>query len=144
MYQYHRYSPPIDGNIDKTGVAINDEVSAAGVAGQALGFSPSETRLAQEGKSAIYRADGAIRTRRENLVRQFALASMAQDADGTVDARKDIARFNEKNPKDRITHSQLVASIRARKRRIEQSKQGVYLPSKRQDAMEAGRFAVVD
>lgn len=138
------YRYETQGNIDKTGVAINDEVGAAGVVGQALGFSPSETRLAQEGKSAIYSADRAIQDRRTSLVRQFSLASMATDAEGVQDARKDIARFNEKNPKARITQSQLVSSIRARQRRINEAKQGVYLPSKRQDAMEAGRFALME
>ena len=133
-----------EGNIDKTGVAINDEVSAAGVAGQALGFPPSETRLAQEGKSAIYSADRAIQERRSSLTRQFALAAMAKDQEGMADARKDIERFNEKNPKARITPVNLMQSVHARRKRIEQSEQGVYLPKKRQDAIDAGRFAVVD
>jgi len=133
-----------EGNIDKTGVSINDEVGMAGVAGQALGFSPSETRLAQEGKSAIYSADKAIQVRKSNLVRQFALASMASDSEGMADTRKDIVRFNQKNPKARITQSNLVASVKARRRRINQAKMGVYLPSKRQDALEAGRFAEVE
>lgn len=138
----YRYAS--EGNIDKTGVAINDEVSAAGVLGQALGLSPSETRLAQEGKSAIYSADKAVQGRRSDLVRHFAMASLAQDAEGVRDARKAIARFNERNASSKITQSQMVASVKARRRRIEQSKQGVYLPSKRQEAMEAGRFAVVE
>ncbi len=42
-----------EGNIDKTGVALNDEVGLAGVVGQALGLAPSETRLAQEGIGAL-------------------------------------------------------------------------------------------
>jgi hypothetical protein len=131
----------MDGNIDKTGVAINEEVSTAGIVGQALGLAPSETRLAQEGKSAIYSADRRIQERRTSLVREFAMATMATDEEGKMDARKAIAKFNEKNPSARITHSQLVASIKARQRRINEAKQGVYLPSKRQEAMEAGRFA---
>jgi len=133
-----------EGNIDKSGVAINDEIGAAGVAGQALGFSPSEARLAQEGKSAIYSADRAIQARRSSLTRQFALAAMAKDQEGMADARKDIARFNEKNPKARITPVNLMQSVRARRKRIEQAEQGVYLPKKRQDAIDAGRFAVAD
>ncbi|MCC6199615.1 MAG: PLxRFG domain-containing protein [Moraxellaceae bacterium] len=133
-----------EGNIDKSGVAINDEIGAAGVAGQALGFSPSEARLAQEGKSAIYSADRAIQARRSSLTRQFALAAMAKDQDGMTDARKDIARFNEKNPKARITPINLMQSVRARRKRIEQAEQGVYLPKKRQDAIEAGRFALAE
>lgn len=137
-----RYST--EGNVDKSGVAINDEVSTAGVWGQALGFSPSETRLAQEGKSAIYSADKAIQTRRSNLVRQFSLASMAKDVEGQADARKAIVGFNKKNPKAAISQTNLVSSIKARQKRINQARMGVYLPGKRQDAMEAGRFAEVE
>lgn len=133
-----------EGNVDKTGIVLNDEVGAAGIAGQFLGFSPSETRLAQEGKSAIYAADRAIQTRRSDLVRQFALAVMAEDDKGKVEARASIARFNEKNPRARITPIQLIQSIRARRKRIADAQQGVYLPRKRQGAMEAGRFAMTD
>lgn len=133
-----------EGNIDKTGVPINDEVSAAGIAGQALGLSPSETRLAQEGKSAIYSADRAVQARRSDLMRAYAMAAIDSDAEGMAETREKITRFNEKNPTSRIMPLHLVASVRARRKRIEESKQGVYLPKKRQDAMEAGRFAVVD
>jgi hypothetical protein len=133
-----------EGNIDKSGVAINDEVGLAGLAGQFLGFSPSEARLAQEGKSAIIGADRAIQARRSTLVRQYALAALAGDEEGKDDARKDIARFNEKNPQTRILPRQLLQSVMNRRKRIEQAEQGVYLPRKRQGAMDAGRFAVTE
>ena len=133
-----------EGNIDKTGVPINDEVSAAGIAGQALGLSPSETRLAQEGKSAIYSADRAVQARRSDLMRAYSMASIDSDIEGMAETREKITRFNEKNPTSRIMPMHLMASVRARKKRIEESKQGVYLPKKRQDAMEVGRFAVMD
>ena len=133
-----------EGNVDKTGVVLNDEVSLAGVAGQALGLSPSETRLAQEGKSAIYAADRAIQERRSTLMRQYALASMNGDAEGVEDSKKEIAQFNQKNPKTRINPIQLAASIRARRKRIDDAKNGVYLPKNRQDALDVGRFAMVD
>ena len=76
-----------EGNIDKTGVAINDQVSAAGVAGQALGFSASETRNAQEGRSAIYQADKAVMARRTHLLRQFGTVTTAGDEEGRAGAR---------------------------------------------------------
>lgn len=133
-----------EGNIDKTGIALNDEVGSLGVAGQVLGFAPSETRLAQEGKSAIYRADKAIQARRADLVRQYAMAAMVQDEDGKADARKDIARFNEKNPQSRITPTNLLRSVMSRRKRIAEAENGVYLPKKRRDAMDAGRFAEVE
>lgn len=132
-----------EGNIDKTGIAINDEISPAGVVGQALGFSPSEARLAQEGKSAVYQADARIRQRRTDLMRQFAAAAMAGDEEGKADVRQDIARFNEKNPKQRILPMQLIQSVKAREKRIREAEGGVYLPKNRREALDAGRFAEV-
>jgi hypothetical protein len=130
-----------EGAVDKSGVVIKDEVSLSGVLGQASGFAPSEVRLATEGKSAIYQHDKARMDRRKTLVAQFAQARMADDADGMAEVRKDIERFNSKNPTRRITPLNLAQSIRARQRRIDGAEQGVYLPKNRRDAMEAGRFA---
>jgi len=134
-----------EGNIDKTGIPINDEIGAAGVAGQALGFSPSEARLAQEGKSAVYQADARIRRqRRAELLRQFAAAAMVGDEEGKGEVRSDIARFNEKNPKQRILPLQLMQSVRMREKRIREASEGVYLPKNRRDVLEAGQFAVAE
>ena len=78
------------------------------------------------------------------LVEQFAMAAMAGDEEGKAAAREDIAKFNEKNPNRRIQAMQLAQSVHQREKRIREAKEGVYLPSKRRDAMEAGRFAVQD
>ena len=133
-----------EGAQDKSGISILDEVGAAGVVGQIIGLSPSNVRNAQEGKSAIVAHDRVLQARRSSLVEQFAMAAMAGDEDGKVDARESIARFNEKNPDRRILPMQLAQSVRMRTKRIEQAQDGVYLPSKRRDALEAGRFAVPD
>ena len=130
-----------EGAQDKTGVSIQDEVSPAAIAGQAFGFSPSEVRLATEGKSAIMGADRALNERRSHLVAQFAMAVMAGDADGQQEARAAVAKFNEKNPERRILPMQLAQSVRNRQKRIDQSEGGVYLSKKHQGVREAGRFA---
>ena len=130
-----------EGNIDKTGVAINEEVSAAGAAGQALGFSPSETRNAQEGRSAIYQADKAIMARRSHLLHQYGTATMAGDEEGRDSAREAIQRFNEKNPKVRINPMQMMQSVRNRMKRVREADDGVYLPKNRRGATEAGAFS---
>jgi hypothetical protein len=129
-----------EGAIDKTGVAIKDEVSAAGVIGQASGFSPSEVRAATEVKSAIFQHDRARMDRRSSLMAQFAQAQMAGDADALPEIRKAIAAFNAKNPERRITPRQLRQSVRNRERRIEESDKGIYLPENRRDSIEAVRF----
>ena len=130
-----------EGNIDKTGVSINDQVGAAGVAGQVLGFSPSETRNAQEGRSAIYQADRAIMARRSHLLHQYGTATMAGDEQGRAEAREAIHRFNEKNPKVRINPMQMMQSVRNRQKRAREADEGVYLQKSRRGAVEAGAFA---
>lgn len=133
-----------EGAKDKSGISIQDEVDFPAVAGQVLGFSPSEVRNATEGKSAILAQDRALQQRRRALLDQYAMAAMAGDEDGKQGARADIGAFNEKNPDRRIMPLQLAQSLRARNKRIAEAEEGVYLPKKRRDAMEAGRFSVVE
>ncbi len=133
-----------DGAVDKTGIPIKDDVSAAAIAGQALGLSPSEVREATEAKGAIYQADRRLMDRRKSLMAQYSQAKMAGDDEGVADARKEISAFNKVNPKRRIDGSQMAQSVRARLKRIRDSEAGVYLPAKRRDALEAGRFATME
>lgn len=130
-----------EGVRDKSGIVVQDEVDAAELLGQAAGFSPSSVRNSFEGKSAIVAHDRALQARRSALVEQFAMAAMARDEEGKADARAAIAKFNEKNPGRRILPMQLAQSVRMRTKRIEQAQDGVYLPTKRRDAMDVGRFA---
>jgi len=129
-----------EGVKDKSGIVIQDQVDAAALAGQFAGFSPSETRNAFEGKSAVISHDRALMTRRRTLVEQFAIAAMAKDEDGKAEARAAIAKFNDKNPERRIQPMQLAQSVRNREKRIREAEDGVYLPRKRRDALEFGRF----
>jgi N12 class adenine-specific DNA methylase/tRNA1(Val) A37 N6-methylase TrmN6 len=130
-----------EGNIDqRTKIVINDEVGVAGVLGQAAGFSPTDVRRATDAKWAIYQYDKARMDRRQTLLTKFAMAKMAGDNSGIRDAREEIQAFNEKNPERRITASSLAKSVRNRQMRIDKADNGIYLPRKRQDANEAGRF----
>jgi hypothetical protein len=137
---YRQYS---DGEVDRTGVVIKDEVSLAGVLGQASGFSPSEIRLAFEGRSAVMSADRRLNERRQDLMTQFARAAMDQDQGGMAEARAAIADFNKVNPGRRITPPQMWQSVRNRERRIREADDGVYLPRTRRDVVDEGRFAEV-
>lgn len=131
-----------EGVKDKTGIVVQDEVDAAALWGQAAGFSPSSVRNAYEGKSAVVGHDRALQARRSALMERFAMAAMAEDEEGKAEAREAIQRFNEKNPGRRILPMQLARSIAVRHKRIREAREGVWLPVKRRDAMEQGRFAV--
>lgn len=130
-----------EGAVDRSGVVVRDEVGIAGIASQLVGFSPSEVRLSFEGKSAIFDADRRLSNRRSELMTQFARAAMEGDQKGMAEAREAIAAFNQKNPSRRIQANHLMQSVQARRRRIAQAEDGVYLPRNRADAREAGRFA---
>lgn len=121
---------------------VQDKVGAAALLGQAAGFSPSSVRNAYEGKAAIVGHDRALQARRSALVEQFAMAAMAKDDEGKAEAREAIQRFNEKNPGRRILPMQLAQSVHQREKRIREAEEGVYLPKKRRDVLEQGRFAV--
>jgi Large polyvalent protein associated domain 39/ADP-Ribosyltransferase in polyvalent proteins len=129
-----------EGAVDKTGVVITDEVSVAGVVGQASGFAPSQVRRDTERRSAIYGYDRKLLERRSVLMRMFAEARIAGDEETARAVQEDIQAFNQKNPSRRITPMNLAASIRNRRKRVQEAEQGVYLPSKRRDALEAVSF----
>ncbi|WP_353177574.1 PLxRFG domain-containing protein [Delftia acidovorans] len=133
-----------EGVKDKTGIVVQDQVDAAAVAGQAVGFSPSSVRNAYEGKSAIVGQDRALQARRSALVEQFAMAAMAKDEEGKAEAREAIQRFNEKNPARRIQPMQLAQSVRMREKRVREAEDGVYLPKKRRDVLAMGRFGAIE
>ncbi|WP_051237547.1 PLxRFG domain-containing protein [Ottowia thiooxydans] len=130
-----------EGVKDKTGIVIQDEVDSAAMLGQAAGFSPSSVRNSYEGKSAIVGHDRALQARRSALVERFAMAAMSNDEEGKAEAREAVQRFNEKNPGRRIQPMQLAQSVRQREKRIREAEDGVWLPKKRRDAAEVGRFA---
>ena len=131
-----------EGAIDRTGKTILDDINPVGIAGQALGFSPSDVRLATEAKSAVHQADARLSKRRGQLMRHYSMAAIAGDEDGMADAREDIKAFNERNPARRINPMQLAASVRTRRMQIAQAKGGVYLSRSRRDAMDAGAFGM--
>lgn len=133
-----------EGARDRTGVVIKDEVSAAGVVGQALGFAPSEVRNAAEGRSAIYQADKQLMQRRSDLMGAYAEAYARKDVNGMAAVREEIAGFNEKNPNRRIQGLNLAQSIKARAKRVAEAQGGVYLPKKRRDVLAEGRFSSVE
>jgi len=136
-YRFHD-----EGAQDKTGVVIKDEVSLSGVLGQASGFAPSEVAGAMEGRRAIYKADRKLTERRSVIMKTYATARMTGDAEGVQDALAMVRAFNEKNPTRRITMPNLMQSVRARQRRIDEATQGIYLPKNRQDVLAAGRFSL--
>lgn len=135
----YRYAD--EGVQDKTGVSIMDEVSSMDLLVQGMGFSPSDVRTANEGKTAIYQLNRKLNERRSRLMTLWSRAKMMDDQQEMGEIWKEIQGFNDKNPSRRITRINLNQSYRNRQRRIDRAEGGIYLPRNRQDAREAGYFA---
>lgn len=135
----YRYAD--EGVQDKTGVSIMDEVSSMNLLVQGMGFSPSELRTANEGKTAIYQLNRKLNERRSRLMTLWSRAKMMDDQQEMDEIWEEIQGFNDKNPSRRITRINLNQSYRNRQRRIDRAEDGIYLSRNRQDAREAGYFA---
>ncbi|MFH7764608.1 PLxRFG domain-containing protein [Acinetobacter sp. BSP-28] len=138
----YRYSD--EGVQDKTGVSIMDEVSSMDLLVQGMGFSPSDVRTANEGKSAIFQANRKLNERRSSLMTLWSRAKMMDDQEEMDNIWEEIQGFNEKNPTRRITRMNLNQSYRNRKRRIDRAEDGVYLSRNQQGVREAGNFAFAE
>ncbi|AYO54379.1 PLxRFG domain-containing protein [Acinetobacter wuhouensis] len=130
-----------EGVQDKTGVSIMDEVNSMDLLVQGMGFSPSDVRTANEGKSAIYQLDKKLNARRGRLMTLWTRAKMMDDQQEMDEIWTEIQGFNDKNPSRRITRMNLNQSYKNRQRRIDRAEDGIYLSRNRQDARSAGNFA---
>ena len=130
-----------EGAQDKTGVMIKDDVGMFGLAAQAVGFSPSEVRLATEGRSAIYSHTKRLDKRRTELMTDYVRAIQRDDMDGQKEIWAEIQTFNQKNPSRRISRVQAMQSLRQREKRVKQAEHGIYLPNKKREDADIGRFA---
>lgn len=138
----YRYND--EGVQDKTGVSIMDEVDAMDLLVQGMGFSPSDVRTANEGKSAIYQMNRKLNERRSSLLTLWSRAKLMDDQNEMDEIWKEIQGFNEKNPSRRITRLNLNQSYRNRKRRIDRAEDGIYLSRNQQGARDAGAFAFAE
>lgn len=130
-----------EGAQDKTGVMIKDDVGMLSLAAQAVGFSPSEVRLATEGRSAIYSHTKRLDKRRTELMNDYVRAVQRDDMDGQKEIWAEIQAFNQKNPSRRISRVQAMQSLRQREKRVKQAEHGIYLPNKKREDADIGRFA---
>lgn len=130
-----------EGAQDKTGVMIKDDVGMLSLAAQAVGFSPSEVRLATEGRSAIYSHTKRLDKHRTELMTDYVRAIQRDDADDQKEIWAEIQAFNQKNPSRRISRVQAMQSLRQREKRVKQAEHGIYLPNKKREDADIGRFA---
>ncbi|MEG2434365.1 MAG: PLxRFG domain-containing protein, partial [Acinetobacter sp.] len=135
-----------EGVLTKSNDVIQADVSGAGIAAQAIGFSPATVRNSMEGRSAIYSYKDKLNNHRRDLMHKWVRAREEDNSDGMNDAWAEILEFNEKvsekNPKMRINRINLMQSYKATKRMDKNTGDGgVYLGNREKGAETQGRFA---
>ena len=130
-----------DGQVDKSGIMVKDDFNLFELAGQAVGFRPSDLALKQEGKSAVYQRDRALSAARAKILSAMAKAVVEQDAAALRELRGVVAQWNRKHPERAIKSENIMAGVRNRQRRVAGAKDGIYLPEGRSDARTDGGFA---
>ena len=130
-----------DGQVDKSGIMVKDDFNLFELAGQAVGFRPSDLALKQEGKSAVYRRDRALSAARAKILSAMTKAVAEQDAAALRELRGVVAQWNRKHPERAIKSENIMAGVRNRQQRVAGAKDGIYLPEGRSDARTDGGFA---
>jgi hypothetical protein len=132
-----------EGALDKTGIEIQPDINPVEVGGQALGFSPSSVREMSEYRGVVLAVDRHIEGRRKALVNTWVMARMAGDAEGAREVfTGNIRHFNQVNPTRRINMADLVRGAQARKKRLREAEDGVYLPRRHHQAANTVDFLV--
>ena len=121
----------------KDGVPIVEDISKYNVFMQVLGFNPAELAEARARTGAMKTAEKKILARRAALYDKLDLARVNNDIDGVREIMDEIMQFNQKNPGVAITPDGIATSYRQRRRREQESVEGVTLsPRLRQQLMD--------
>ncbi len=118
-----------------------DELNTVEMFGQMLGFSPARINEMYEGKNAIKNLETKLDNRKQHLVNGWVEATRAGDVETANRIMKDMVQFTKKNPAFAITRQGLRQSMRMREKVQAQTKNGVYMPAKRAELLEEGRFS---
>ena len=109
--------------------------------GQLFGFAPSRAAEFYESSTAIKNTETRVMGRRKELLDELAAARESRNADDRASAMEAIHSFNRRNPNVRITGESIMRSRQARIQHEKNTKNGLFLPKKREAMREKGNFA---
>lgn len=120
------------GAIDtRRGDVITGDLTAADIAGQAIGFKPNEASLQQDLNLQNVKISKAVAEKRAKLSRAYYIAMRVGDVEGMEQALEDIRAFNEdagqRFPEAVIDSAFILSSIKSHMRTTEEMDAGVYI-----------------
>jgi DNA-binding MarR family transcriptional regulator len=115
IFKAYRYGTEgIKGRNKQDGVDAAD-ISAWDVLQRGLGLTPFEEAEYYEAKTALYKTNDAIETRRSRLLRDISIARIDGDRTTELEIRNAIREFNKDHPKYRIKGSAISKSTKNRR-----------------------------
>lgn len=119
-----------EGATTLNGDQLVDDLSAADLFKQALGFTPAQIAERYQLNTWDRNHQEATVRERKSLLNDFARANKAGDADATARVNKVIGQFNARHPDDAITGKTIIQSVRAREKASVRTENGLLLNKK--------------
>lgn len=107
-----------------------DQIDARDLFVQSMGLTPTKVTRAYEQANAVRNEADLIQARKKTLVSNATTALMNDDQQGAREAMQDIAHFNDANPEDAISGSEINNYARSFAKQRDEALQGVYVSPK--------------
>lgn len=128
LMKSYRYAT--DGAQTMKGDTIVDEVTAADILKQAIGFTPAQIAERYQLNTWMKNREQAVTGERKQLVTEYGRAMRNDDENGMSSVLKRIEAFNAAHPDYPVTGKTLVQSVKARQRASERNEGGITLNPK--------------
>jgi hypothetical protein len=137
-----------EGEISKSGITQMEPEAfdTLDTVVQMIGFNPSKKSNMYEGRNAVYNVEQRLKNRRRSLKNAWVRAKTRGETEQLHETEAEIERFNEHNPEKgmRITRKSLRRSLKAKRRRQEQTKFGIHTTKNTNYLLDHARFARVE
>jgi hypothetical protein len=129
LMKAYRYSQEGLTNLKGDEIIPAEDIDAADILKQSVGFTPAKVSEAWDRKSALENAESRVNEKRKRLVNKFALAIAMQDPEARQEAIDAIRRFNAVplNRTVAITSKTLEQSLATRARNVRKREDGALI-----------------
>ena len=129
-----------EGIYTRRGDPIYDDMTSGDLLSQFIGFAPSEYTRVQEINQRDKRVEGAVISRRSNLLKKYYIAVRMGDLAGMEEAQEGIAKFNDRHPTARIDRASIKKSLKSHRSTSKKMYNGITISPLMQFAIQESRL----
>jgi hypothetical protein len=129
-----------EGIYTRRGDPIYDDMTSGDLLSQFIGFAPSEYTRVQEINQRDKRVEGAVISRRSNLLKKYYIAVRMGDLAGMEEAQEGIAKFNDRHPTARIDRASIKKSLKSHRSTSKKMYNGVTISPLMRFAIQESRL----